>query len=79
MRSLRGKVSKGPMQDSYHRQSQPNCLGEELSEHINTHDGDVVCLLSGGSALDEFIQISDTRECRTWGVLLYSRAKLSLF
>lgn len=27
-------------------------LGEELSERINTHDGDVVCLLSGGSALD---------------------------
>jgi 6-phosphogluconolactonase/glucosamine-6-phosphate isomerase/deaminase len=44
-------------------------LGEELSEHINTHDGDVVCILSGGSALDiiEFIQISDTRECRTMG------------
>jgi len=42
-------------------------LGEELSERINTHDGDVVCLLSGGSALDiiKFIQISDIRECRT--------------
>lgn len=41
-------------------------LGEELSERINAHEGDVVCLLSGGSALDviEFIKISDKPECR---------------
>jgi 6-phosphogluconolactonase/glucosamine-6-phosphate isomerase/deaminase len=42
-------------------------LGEELSDLINTHDGDVVCLLSGGSALDviEYIAISNRLECRT--------------
>ncbi|MBP6881706.1 MAG: 6-phosphogluconolactonase [Candidatus Pacebacteria bacterium] len=48
-------------------------LGEELSERINTHDGDVVCLLSGGSALDviQYIELGEERqdpnkcECRT--------------
>ncbi len=42
-------------------------LGEELSGRINAHDGDVVCLLSGGSALDVvgFIEINDKPECRT--------------
>lgn len=42
-------------------------LGEDLSEQINYHRGDVVCLLSGGSALEvvEFIEINNKPECRT--------------
>lgn len=45
-------------------------LGKELSECINMHGGDVVCLLSGGSALEvvKHINISNKlkcHECRT--------------
>ena len=47
-------------------------VGEAISDSINIHDGDVVCLLSGGSALNvvEYITvIADNKrslsECRT--------------
>ena len=42
-------------------------LGERITEIINTHDGDMLCLLAGGSALDvvEFIQPIYKSECRT--------------
>lgn len=42
-------------------------LGERVTEIINHHEGDLVCILSGGSALDviEFIQPIYKSECRT--------------
>jgi 6-phosphogluconolactonase/glucosamine-6-phosphate isomerase/deaminase len=41
--------------------------GEHISNLIAQHDGDVVCLLSGGSALDivEYITDQEKSECRT--------------
>lgn len=41
--------------------------GMHISESIASHDGDVLCLLSGGSALDiiDYINIHDKNECRT--------------
>jgi 6-phosphogluconolactonase/glucosamine-6-phosphate isomerase/deaminase len=41
--------------------------GEHISNLIEQHDGDVVCLLSGGSALDIVEYITDPKksECRT--------------
>lgn len=51
-----------------HTSDQPaKLLAEDLSQTITAHDGDSVCLLSGGSALDviENIKIDDKPECRT--------------
>ena len=41
--------------------------GEYIHQVITAHDGDVVCLLSGGSALDivPYITQADKHECRT--------------
>lgn len=52
--------------DIHTTDSPAKLLGRELSEHINTHPSDVICLLSGGSALDvvEYIQV-EKNECRT--------------
>ena len=40
---------------------------EHVSRVISEHDGDVLCLLSGGSALDvvEHINTTNKPECRT--------------
>ena len=48
-------------------QNPAKTLGEKLTEIINNHSGDTLCLLAGGSSLDvvEFIQPTYKPECRT--------------
>lgn len=51
----------------YTRERPEKEIGEHLTKIINEHDGDIFCLLAGGSALDiiEFIQPMYKNECRT--------------
>ncbi len=48
-------------------QNPAQALGERVTEIINQHTGDILCILSGGSALDvvEYIQPLYKSECRT--------------